>query len=87
MEDPFDEVQKVHQIFDMSDATDEELAALTRALRVTLEEVLQIAVQRMESGQFHGCVHTHLEMAVLELQSKFPCDDCAVEIPPSGELN
>jgi len=80
-------VSRVHQVFDVSDATDKEIEKIKDSLILACNEAIQEAMDLILAGEFHGCPHTHLIIALETLQQKFPCDNCAVEAPKKWSMN
>lgn len=80
-------ISRVHQVFDVSEATDEEIEKIKDSLTLACNEALQEAIDLIIAGQFHGCPHTHMIIAFEILQQKFPCNDCSVEMPKKWRMN
>lgn len=78
---------KYHSLYDISDASREDIKKLKEMFLQAAHEMLAIANEIVDRGELHGCPHTHLEMAMKEYIDKFPCDNCAIEIPPKGECH
>lgn len=79
-------MDKIHRVFDISEASKSEKDELKLALEVALSEVLVEAQNMIERGEFHGCAYVHLEIAAAEMQRQYPCEDCSEEIPKDRKL-
>jgi hypothetical protein len=78
---------RIIEMFDIQDATDEEVSAIKDTLTLACNEALTEAMNMILEGKFYGCPHSHLLIALQDLQNKFPCDDCPPITPKKRAMN
>lgn len=83
-----EEIEKVHKVLDVSDATDEEIQVMKEALTIAATEIVGEGMRVVRNeGLFHGCAHTHLMMAIISYHEKVQCDDREIELPRQEDMN
>lgn len=74
-------------VFDISQATEEELADMRKHLQMLSDIVLQEAYALLRDGKFFGCFHDHLEIALSSYRADYPCEDCDQEHPENKDMH
>ena len=74
-------------VYDVSEATEEELAEMRKELQTLSDIVLQEAFSFLRDGKYFQCPHTHLEIALSSYKADFPCEDCETNKPEKKEMH
>lgn len=77
--------RKIH-VLDMKGATPEELMELKDIFNDILDMTYRTACDEVNKGNLYGCLHSHLEVALLKSKLDLPCDLCDIIALPKGEI-